>query len=340
MISVVIPVYNAAPYLKECLDSVLQAAAADFEIIVVDDGSTDQSPALCRAYQKKEPRIRLLVQPNQGVSSARNHGLAAAQGKWVAFVDADDTLPAGSLEKAAALAERWEADVLMGGYQIPGEAKPHLPDLNGPALYTEKDIDRLRRFFVAYAAGKENREFRSCPNLLSPWGKVFRREMLQKVTFREELTLDEDALFNLDALDRARRVLVVPEVLYVWRQTPGSLSRGKAGQQMIHKQAQTLSACREYAERHPELDLSGELAVRALWGYIRCLQACGREPGARQRIRTLMEQYREPMGQGEIEAYDLPWTMKLHWRLAQQNKVWAAWGLCVVTGWKHKMLGR
>ena len=90
MISVIIPVYNAEPYLNRCIDSVLASAYSDFEIILVNDGSTDRSPDICRAYAENDSRVVFLSQENRGVSSARNLGLEAARGEWIVFLDSDD----------------------------------------------------------------------------------------------------------------------------------------------------------------------------------------------------------------------------------------------------------
>ena len=90
MISVIIPVYNAEPYLNRCIDSVLASAYSDFEIILVNDGSTDCSPEICRAYAENDIRVVFLSQENRGVSSARNLGLEAARGEWIVFLDSDD----------------------------------------------------------------------------------------------------------------------------------------------------------------------------------------------------------------------------------------------------------
>ena len=92
MISVIIPVYNLERYLYRCIDSVLRSTYTDFELILVDDGSTDASPQICEDYTERDSRVRLLRQENQGVSAARNRGLDVCQGEWVVFVDGDDSI--------------------------------------------------------------------------------------------------------------------------------------------------------------------------------------------------------------------------------------------------------
>ena len=90
IISVIVPVYNVEQYLPRCIDSILAQTFTDFELLLIDDGSKDKSGAICDAYARKDPRIRVFHKPNGGVSSARNMGLDNAKGEWIAFVDSDD----------------------------------------------------------------------------------------------------------------------------------------------------------------------------------------------------------------------------------------------------------
>ena len=97
--SVIVPVYNVEPYLKRCLDSILCQTFSDFELILVDDGSTDRSGEICDAYAEQNERIRVIHQENKGLSAARNTGLDHAQGTFVYFVDSDDYLRENLLER-------------------------------------------------------------------------------------------------------------------------------------------------------------------------------------------------------------------------------------------------
>ena len=101
MISVIVPVYNLENYLNRCIDSVLRSTYADFELILIDDGSTDASPRICRDYAGRDNRVRLLRQENRGVSAARNRGLEVCRGEWVVFVDGDDCISEDFLELIA-----------------------------------------------------------------------------------------------------------------------------------------------------------------------------------------------------------------------------------------------
>ncbi|MFW5510256.1 MAG: glycosyltransferase family 2 protein, partial [Prevotella sp.] len=97
MISIIIPIYNVEKYLRQCLDSVVNQTYQDWEAILVDDGSSDSSPAICDEYAKKDSRFKVLHQANGGVSSARNIGLNKSHGEWLIFLDADDMLKNNAL---------------------------------------------------------------------------------------------------------------------------------------------------------------------------------------------------------------------------------------------------
>ena len=125
MVSVVIPVYNVEKYLAECVDSVLNQTYKDYEIILVDDGATDSSGAMCDAYAQIDPRIRVIHRPNGGLSAARNTGLRAAQGEYVYFLDSDDYIEPCALEHLIMTAEKEHADVVFfDGYVFFDECEP------------------------------------------------------------------------------------------------------------------------------------------------------------------------------------------------------------------------
>ena len=108
-ISVIIPVYNAEQYLRRCVDSVLTQSYTDFELLLIDDGSRDQSPAICDEYAAADHRVQVFHKPNGGVSSARNLGLDHARGQWITFIDSDDFISPNYLSAV----NRSDADMLI-----------------------------------------------------------------------------------------------------------------------------------------------------------------------------------------------------------------------------------
>ena len=110
-ISIIVPVYKVEKYLNECIDSILAQTFTDFELILVDDGSPDNCPALCDAAAAKDSRIRVIHKPNGGVSTARNAGLDAARGNWIGFVDSDDVIDKTYYEKLYRAAKQSGAEI-------------------------------------------------------------------------------------------------------------------------------------------------------------------------------------------------------------------------------------
>ena len=116
MISVIIPVYNVEPYLRKCLDSIVNQTYRDLEILVVDDGSTDGSGAICDSYAEKDERVVVFHTENRGLSAARNLGLDNAKGEWINFLDSDDWMDSECFEFAISVAEDKKADLVFWGY--------------------------------------------------------------------------------------------------------------------------------------------------------------------------------------------------------------------------------
>ena len=204
-VTVVIPCFNAAPYLADCLACVCGQTLADIDIVLVDDGSTDESGALADAWAAREPRLRVLHQPNAGVSAARNAGLAQATGTYVCFVDADDTLTPGALAALHAEAEAARADITS-------------------ALHAEVYADGTRRVFTPgrRCARREQvlaRLIEGDSVYNSMCNKLYRRALLAQWALRADpgVRIGEDALFNLEAYARAARVAHLPRVTYLYR---------------------------------------------------------------------------------------------------------------------------
>ena len=115
-LSIIVPVYQAKEYLEKCINSILEQSFVDFELILVDDGSDDGSERICNDYAKKDERVKIIRQENQGVSSARNTGLDYATGKYIAFVDADDWVEKELFEESINAIEKSKADILYHGF--------------------------------------------------------------------------------------------------------------------------------------------------------------------------------------------------------------------------------
>ena len=155
LFSIIIPVYNVAPYLRECLDSVLAQTFGDWESICVDDGSTDGSGAILDEYAAKDSRFKVIHQTNAGVSAARNRALDEANGEWLTFLDADDLLREDFLSKLLVAAQASKADLAIGGvlrFGINYEDVCVGPSVDG--MYSPEDLYIKFNSLCAWACGK------------------------------------------------------------------------------------------------------------------------------------------------------------------------------------------
>jgi glycosyltransferase involved in cell wall biosynthesis len=180
MISVIVPVYNAEKYLHRCIDSILAQTYTDFELLLIDDGSPDNSGAICDEYAAKDSRVRVFHKENGGVSSARNLGLDNVRGEWITFVDSDDYIHQDFL---SSFSKKHDVGLVVGSFKVIG-------DEEWGGLLEEAFYDKagLRDNIVKLALMN---------NFLVPWGKLFRRDIISKnnITFDERLHSGEDTLF-------------------------------------------------------------------------------------------------------------------------------------------------
>ena len=218
-VSVIIPVYQAAATLTECVMSVRQQSYTDLEILLIDDGSTDESPAICERMAAQDDRVYVFHQENRGVSVARNKGLAEATGTYVMFVDADDELLPGAIETLMAYETESKADLISMGYI--NEIRVGQRDgYNGPPSVTSPDYTGGAAQTVSGYYYIDNCIFERDTSV---WGKLFYRPALEGLAFDESLTIGEDMLFLVQLALRFEsklRIQLVPEAGYLYRDNP------------------------------------------------------------------------------------------------------------------------
>ena len=211
-ISIIIPVYNAEEYLDRCLHSVLDQEFPSFEVILVDDGSTDSSPLICDRYSGTDPRFLTIHQKNSGVSAARNAGLNLAQGEYVMFLDSDDALLPYALD--AMVDHLGGEDVVVGGYGAFIEGVPSKEVK--PAVTKSYKGNDYQYFF-------QDNLLRNCELLDSPWAKLFRKKAVGDTRFCDDLNYAEDKLFVFEVLAKSSSVLAVSSAVYGYYMHAGSL---------------------------------------------------------------------------------------------------------------------
>lgn len=261
-LSIVVPIFNAELYLEECLHSVFaqDLPASDYEVVCVDDGSTDKSGEILRVFSEKCPNLRVITQENSGVATARNAGLAAAQGDYIWFVDADDLIQTNILEKLRGIIDTEDCDQLVvGGFQFDQvltsqqmalSRQGNLPDnVPGPGAVVWRSL--IRRSFLA-AHG---------------------------VNFRHPaLTHGEDGQFMFELSLEHPRVLTIRDTVYFYRIRPGSAETADSAQAREKKLRSHIAVAGimlDYYRQNPEDTGTANRLMSVLWN---CLYGVTRLP--------------------------------------------------------------
>ena len=213
-VSILIPVYNAEKTLRRCVDSVLHQEYTDFELILVDDGSRDNSPAICDNYARKDDRVKVIHAKNGGVSRARNLGINAASGAYLQFIDADDWLTMDATKLLVRAMEEHQCDLVIADfYRVSGERISHKGDIDGSVVLTREEfaqemMENPADFYYGVL-----------------WNKLFRRDLIQKHQLHMDESVEwcEDFLFNLEYLLYVDRIFALQAPIYYYVKTEGSL---------------------------------------------------------------------------------------------------------------------
>lgn len=235
LISIIIPVYNSTLYLRRCLNSVLKQTLQSFEVVLVDDGSTDDSGAICDEYAEIYRRIKVYHIHNAGASHARKYGLNHMQGEYVTFVDSDDIVEDDYLERLYKAMNQYGVSIAACDQIKHQEGTELIVDKSGEVmLLDEKAIHD--RFF--------NYQF---------WGfggKIYHRSVFENLYF-PQYTINEDYVVMAQLFDRYEQVAYVPMGLYHYMTHRESLSHQKLSQRMFDEYYNKLWVKKFYAEKNP-----------------------------------------------------------------------------------------
>ena len=204
-ISVIVPVHNAARYLRQCVESILAQTVCDLELILVDDGSTDASPTICDSYARLDRRVRVIHTPNAGVSAARNKGIDSARGEFIAFADADDAMPPRAFATLLDLFTP-EVDITVGAFVHAKRWKAERHIVTHILSADEAIIRTLRQ------TGYDN----------TPCARLYRRRLFDDGTRFVEGIRYEDLDFFRRIYSRARQIAYTTETVYLYRTNDNS----------------------------------------------------------------------------------------------------------------------
>lgn len=294
LISVIIPVYNVKPFLRQCLASVFAQTFRNLEIILVDDGSTDGSGELCDALAAEDPRVRVIHQENGGLSAARNTGIDASTGAWLYFLDSDDALSPVTLAHLWTACIRTRADAAVGDF----------------LRFSSEELPQERRTFAMESLGTEEALRRMLLNQgfgHQAWGKLFRRELWEKLRYPVGL-LYEDYAVIYDVMLGAEKVAAVTDALYFYRMQEGSIMHAKITERNLTLLDTSARVTQMIAEKYPALR---EAAVRLqVVTYMRFLSDLLETdyrlfPEEQKRILSVVRSYRKDfLGSKEVRKVD------------------------------------
>lgn len=229
-ITVAVTAYNVAPYLKRCVQSILNQTYPNLEVLIVNDGSSDETAKLLDEVSRTDSRISLISQENHGISYTRNTCLSNASGDWLLFVDGDDYLPDDAVELLFKAAVDNNADMSVGGHILvsPNGKESYV---SAPETYCSSSEESQLYFLTQ---GNNN---------LFPWGKLYSRKLYQKMHY-EEGKIYEDVRITPFLLDLAKTVYIIDKPVYYYCLRPQSITYG----QSISKQAEGLEAVLTYEQ--------------------------------------------------------------------------------------------
>lgn len=223
-ISVIVPVYNVKKYIRECINTILSQSYKNYEIVLVDDGSTDGSGAVCDEYQNKHPKtVKVVHKHNEGLNYARRDGFQAASGEYITFIDSDDLVHEDYLKTLLNSLQKNKVDVSIGGFQ---EFSDHhdVKLIDEIDETVEKDTARIMNWFIKGETPWKNRVF-----MMTAWGKLFHRDLLATIDWDfSNYRSNEDEFWTMQVLYGAKGgIVVVPSELYYYRSNQDSITRKK-----------------------------------------------------------------------------------------------------------------
>ena len=243
MISVIVPVYKVEPYLRRCVDSILAQSYTNLEIILVDDGSPDNCPAICDEYAAKDDRVRVIHKPNGGLSDARNAGLDIATGEWLSFIDSDDWIESSMYEILIKNANKHDAQISIGGVldELMTEYGIIVRKTTaGESITTEsrEKLDAIRHFLT---------------HSWSAWDKIYRREVFDGIRYPVG-EINEDEAIALRLLNNCDRVAYTNEPFYHYISRPESITTSSFSLKKLDWYRHCKANLEWIREHYPELE--------------------------------------------------------------------------------------
>ena len=320
-ISIIVPIYKVEPYLRQCVDSLVNQSYQDIEVILVDDGSPDNCPQICDEYAAKNPCVRVIHKENGGLSKAREDGMNQASGKYIMFLDGDDWLSPETCERCLASLElEPDADCVIFSYvrEYPDRSIPaHVMDSSCVMEGREAEERVYRRLFGL--VGEELRNPERLESMGSCCMRLYRAELARQGRFfdTQEVGSSEDTLFNMYALYGCKKVIYLDEPFYHYRKTRQSITSAyrphlieQWGRLFDHMES-VIAEKQLGAEYRQALDARIALSVFGIGSNE--MSAHGAFSAKIGRINTYIstKRYSDAMRKTDISKMPLPWKTML-----------------------------
>lgn len=266
LVSVIVPVYNVQQYLPKCVDSILAQTYANLEIILVEDGTKDDSGLICDDYARQDSRIRVIHKPNGGLSSARNAGLDIARGEYIVFADSDDWLEPDAYESMLSLAQQENVKLVCAGrYDADGETGEKTLGLCPPRQEVISGEELVRRIFTW-----ENIDS-------AAWDKLYHRSLFRERRYPVGKIVEDVPVTYLIALE-AGQAAMLNKPVYNYLHRPGSITTASVSEKTFHFSQHTADIYPYIRDKYPALaDCARYLRVRSLAYNLLTLDLAGKE---------------------------------------------------------------
>ncbi len=273
LISVIMPVYNSEKYLSNTCYSIINQTYTNFELILVDDGSNDNSPQICDSISKKDSRVVVVHQNNKGICGARNSGLKIARGKYIAFCDNDDEMICTCLEKCIEVAEKTNAECVR--FRRRHELQSRFGTVNADYPFFETKFIEITKWSDYLES------IQLCGYGI--WAGIYNRNFLEQnqIQFDETIRYGfEDHIFVAQCIGNSKKISFVPEVLYVWKQRESNSTSCKSGLEVVKNRILgIISWFKQETNIMKRLRATNEEISLRKYSYICCaldeMEACG-----------------------------------------------------------------
>ena len=236
-VSVIVPVYNVESFLRECLESIEGQSFSDYEVLIINDGSTDGSTVIAQGFVDRYENWHLIDKENGGLSSARNAGIARAKGEYICFVDSDDYIEKDYLQKLYGAACEYEADMVIADYHEVDALGKALAKNKGKELYQQGIVEKDKILMALTCVG----ECHFATAIVVAWNKLIRVDIMKQFAYPEGV-LHEDEFLIMPLLLACDKIVWMRDDIYAYRQREGSIMQDK---KLAFRHLQVLDAFEE-----------------------------------------------------------------------------------------------